>query len=215
MKIAIFCEIKDSFFHDYLESLKNKLKKYDKVSIFTNYNQQKSKNDLAFFISCRSKILEKHLKKNKLNLVIHPSKLPDGKGSGIISWKILENKKKLWISFFRPKLENFDCGDILMQDYFLLEGDELCDEIRAKQAKKTIEMCEKIILNLKRKKIKFFKQKILRSKFYRIRNPNDSKININKDLNSQFNLLRVSDNERYPAFFYKKGKKYILKIFKK
>ena len=28
-------------------------------------------------------------------------------------------------------------------------------------------------------------------------------------INEQFNLLRIVDNERYPAYFYKEGKKYI------
>ena len=39
-------------------------------------------------------------------------------------------------------------------------------------------------------------------------------IDLNKNLKSQFNLLRICDNEKYPAFFNYKNKKYILKIFK-
>tara|TARA_A100001234_G_C12547782_1_gene351764 strand:- start:276 stop:926 length:651 start_codon:yes stop_codon:yes gene_type:complete len=216
MKIAIFCEIKDSFFHKFLNSLRNKIKNKNKVFIFTDYNQQKINCDLAFFVSCRSKILKKNLIKNKLNLVVHPSKLPEGKGSGVVAWKILENKKKLWISFFEPELNNLDNGRIFCQDYFLLKGNELCDEIRAMQAAKTIEMCEKIISKLKKGKINPTKQKKVKNKkFYRIRSPIDSKININLSIKSQFNLLRVVDNERYPAYFIRKGVKYILKIYKK
>lgn len=30
----------------------------------------------------------------------------------------------------------------------------------------------------------------------------------------QFNLLRIADNENYPAFFILNGQKYILKIYK-
>ena len=37
---------------------------------------------------------------------------------------------------------------------------------------------------------------------------------MSKSIDEQFNLLRVCDNERYPAFFYKDGVKYILKINK-
>ena len=42
------------------------------------------------------------------------------------------------------------------------------------------------------------------------RKPEDSEIDISKSIDQQFNLLRVSDNERYPAFFYKNGKKFKL-----
>ena len=50
--------------------------------------------------------------------------------------------------------------------------------------------------------------------YNRKRNSNDSEINIKKSIKSQFNLLRICDNERYPAFFKFKNQKYILKIFK-
>ena len=40
-----------------------------------------------------------------------------------------------------------------------------------------------------------------------------SELDINKSIKSQFNMLRVVDNERYPAFFSHKKKKYIIKIY--
>ena len=46
------------------------------------------------------------------------------------------------------------------------------------------------------------------------RYPRDSELDINKNIKSQFNLMRVSDNEKFPIFFYHKSVKYILKIFK-
>ena len=72
-----------------------------------------------------------------------------------------------------------------------------------------------MILQIKQRKniIKSFKQRG-KGNFNRLRNSNDSEININKSIKSQFNLLRICDNERYPAFFKYKNKKFILKIFK-
>lgn len=54
-----------------------------------------------------------------------------------------------------------------------------------------------------------------RSNFNLRRRSEDSEININKSIKSQFNLLRICDNEFYPAFFKYKKNKYILKIFHK
>ena len=50
--------------------------------------------------------------------------------------------------------------------------------------------------------------------FNGMRYPKDSELNINKTIKNQFNHLRINDNELYPSFFYFKGQKYIIKIFK-
>ena len=45
--------------------------------------------------------------------------------------------------------------------------------------------------------------------FYPKRTPKESELDIDKSIISQFNLLRVVDNERYPAYFHINNKKYI------
>ena len=42
----------------------------------------------------------------------------------------------------------------------------------------------------------------------------DSLLDFNKTITEQFNLLRVVDNDKYPAFFENQGEKYFLKITK-
>ena len=48
--------------------------------------------------------------------------------------------------------------------------------------------------------------------FYRRRKPEDSKLDVDKSIKEQFNLLRTVDNDRYPAYFEMFGRKYIIKI---
>ena len=50
--------------------------------------------------------------------------------------------------------------------------------------------------------------------FYKGRKPEDSQLDFNKTIAEQFNLLRVVDNDKYPAFFEHQGEKYFLKITK-
>ena len=52
------------------------------------------------------------------------------------------------------------------------------------------------------------------SSFYQKRTSTDSELDIHKSIKEQFNLLRVVDNEKYPAYFRYKGQKYILRIEK-
>ncbi len=85
------------------------------------------------------------------------------------------------------------------------------DDLRFLQAKAIFQVIGKFLDTYP--KIRFRKQKG-RSNFNKRRNPNDSQINIKKSILSQFNLLRVCDNKRYPAFFIHKGVKYFLKIEK-
>jgi methionyl-tRNA formyltransferase len=62
--------------------------------------------------------------------------------------------------------------------------------------------------------VKPFSQSNERATFYRKRTPNDSKIDPQKSISSQFDLLRVSDPERYPAFFEHRGHRYKISISK-
>ena len=52
------------------------------------------------------------------------------------------------------------------------------------------------------------------STYYKKRDANDSKLDINKSIKEQFNLLRIVNNREYPAFFEIDGHKFLLKIEK-
>lgn len=211
MKVQILIDIKDSFFHQYTDQLKTRLKslKY-KIQIIDSHKKIKRGNVL-FLISCKTILNKKILSKNQRNVVIHPSKLPLGRGSAAVVWAVLQNKKKIFITLFEAN-EKIDRGDIYLQKFFKLNGSELSSEIREKQAKLTINLIKTFLKNIKKikKRPQFGK-----TTFYRKRKREDSEINISKSIKEQFNLLRVVDNNRYPAFFYYKKKKYILKIYDK
>jgi methionyl-tRNA formyltransferase len=92
-----------------------------------------------------------------------------------------------------------------------LNGDELNDEIKQKQGEITVSLCLKFINNIEN--IKSMKQ-IGKETFYPRRTKSSSELDINKTIAEQFNLLRVVDNDRYPAFFVLNKQKYIIKIYK-
>ena len=105
--------------------------------------------------------------------------------------------------------EKFDSGAIIEKNNFYLSGDELNSEIRNIQAIETIKIILKFLKN-----IQILKERIKgKSTFYRRRFARDSKLNINKTLKKNFNLLRIADNDRYPATLNIKNT-YVIKIFK-
>ena len=100
----------------------------------------------------------------------------------------------------------------MLRNYFLLNGSELENEIRHKQATAIIKMIKKFLF--KYPKIKATNQ-VGRGNFNQRRYPKNSELNINKSIKSQFNHMRINNNELNPSFFKYKNHEYILKIYKK
>jgi len=174
-------------------------------------NPKNIKNKIIFVIGYTKIFDENFLKKNKEVLIIHPSKLPKDRGFSPVQNQILQKKNKIFISMIKAAKE-VDAGPICIQNYFSLEGHELSDEIREKQAAATFKLI-KIYFN-KYPKIKFFGQKG-KSTFNFKRKFKDNRVDINKSIKSQFNLLRIVNNDLFPANFEYKNRTYLLKIYKK
>jgi methionyl-tRNA formyltransferase len=201
---------KSSWMTEYSEQLIEKLKILGHQSRFIYSRDKLLEGDIAFFLSCFEIIPKKYLSLNKNNIIVHESNLPQGKGWSPMTWQILEGKNDIPITLFEAS-ERVDAGNIYMQDVIRLCGDELIDEWREKLGNKTCEMCIRFIQN-------YFPAPSSQkqngdSSYYRKRMPKDSELNINKSIMEQFNLLRVVDNERYPAFFTYNDRKYIIKIY--
>lgn len=209
MKIQVLVDNPNSWILPYSKQLISKI--YDefeiKVTLLHNHDDVE-KGDLLFLLACE-KIFKK-LDYNSYNLVIHESDLPRGKGWSPLTWQVLEGKKRIPITLFEA-VKAVDAGEVYLQDYIELVGHELLTEIKHQQGLKTIDL----ILEFIRNKTKISgKAQEGESTFYAKRSPKDSALDIHKSIDEQFNLLRIVDNERYPAFFEKNGQKYIIKIYK-
>ena len=174
-------------------------------------NQNNIKNQNIVFPLSYTKILPKSfLQKNELVLIAHSSKLPKDKGFAPLQYQILNNKNKIYMSLIKAAKE-VDAGPIYFQNFFMLDGTELSNEIRNIQGLQFLKIINKFLIkypNVKSKK------QTGKGNFNKRRYPKDSQLNLNKTFKEQFNHLRINDNELYPSFFYYKGQKYIVKIFK-
>jgi len=207
MKIAILTS-KNQWFEYYAKILSKSL---DNANIYNDHGDLRGKYDIVFILSYHQIVDKGFLSKNKHNIVIHESLLPKGKGWSPLFWQVLDKKKIIPFTMFEASY-GIDDGDIYLVDKLELTGFELHDELRKKQAEKTIDMCIKFINN-------YGKHKILTrqsgdSTFYKKRDSNDSMLDINKSIKEQFNLLRIVNNKEYPAFFEIDGHKFLLKIEK-
>ena len=205
MKIAILTT-PNQWFEEYAIEFAKKMK----APLFFDYDNI-SDYEVVFILSYHKIITKENLNRNKHNIVIHESNLPKGKGWAPLFWQILDGKSEITFTMFEAG-NGIDSGDIYMQKVLKLSGHELHEEIRKKQAQLTIEMCIEFLNNYA--EYRNPTKQIGKESYYRRRTSKDSELDINKTINEQFNLLRIVNNEKYPAFFYKDGHKYILTIKK-
>jgi len=205
MKVAILSS-PNQWFIPYAKALHVKI---PQSKLFYSHHDMKESFDIVFILSYHKIIEAQHLQQHKHNIVIHASDLPMGKGWSPLFWQILEGKNDIPFSMFEVSSE-VDAGDIYMQKILHLNGYELHDEIRDKQANFTIEMCLEYLRDYQ--EYKNPKKQSANESFYPKRSSKDSQLDINKTIKEQFNLLRITSNEEYPAFFEIEGKRYSLKI---
>ncbi len=164
--------------------------------------------DMLVLLSCERRFRD--LAKNTHNLVVHESALPEGRGWSPLTWQILAGENEIPITLFEA-VDAIDAGPIYLQDVMHFAGHELLPELRAEQARKTLELVLRFLDA--QSDLEERPQRGEGSAFPR-RTPSDSRLDPKRSLAEQFDLLRVCDNERYPAWFERDGVKYVLRIEK-
>lgn len=213
MKIQVLID-KNSWAEKYKKKIKEELCKFDNNIIIINHHKKLKYNyDLNIVFSYFKLIPKSFLSKSKFNIIPHESKLPKGKGMSPLSWQILEGKSNIYFSLIEAS-ERVDDGHIYFQEPHRIPKNMIFEEIKKRQFQINLRLIKKFILKIRRKKkIKAIKQKGS-SSYYKKRYPKDSKIDINKSILSQIDLIRICDNENYPAYFHYKNNKFIIRINK-
>jgi methionyl-tRNA formyltransferase len=167
--------------------------------------------DFLFLVSCAQILKTEDIRKFTHALVLHASDLPEGRGWSPHIWRVLEGESKITVSVL-DAVASVDKGDIWLQTHFELEGHELFDEINKKLFEAELNLMTSVITT--HKKIAPIPQKGIGERYYRKRAPSDSFIDLNKPISEQFNLLRVCDPNRFPAYFEYLGHKYQITVRK-
>jgi methionyl-tRNA formyltransferase len=155
MQIDVLIDNNNSFLNSYKKKIKKIICKRFKYRFFNKPTKLK-KGDILFLLGCQKILKDNKLKYHKLNIVLHPSKLPKGKGHASLFHEILKSKKFFFITMFNAN-SKVDAGDIIMVKKFYLKGHELHDEIRGVQGNLIMQMISEFIK--KYPKIRFIKQK--------------------------------------------------------
>ena len=167
--------------------------------------------DVLFLVSCNQIMRDTERKKYRATLVLHASDLPQGRGWSPHIWSILSGAHQITVSLMEAD-DPVDSGAIWLKATFSLEGHELLPEINEK-----LFMTELLLMTQAVEQFETIRpvQQIGDPGVYRPKRlPVDSQLDPYKAIAEQFDLLRVVDSQRHPAFFDYRGKRYLIRIEK-
>ena len=168
--------------------------------------------DICFLISCTEIVSKEIIQMYRYCLVIHASDLPLGRGWSPHIWNILNNENEITVSLLEAS-EKVDTGRIWKKLKYKIEKYFLYEEIISIVNKAHLELIDYAVNN--QENIQPMEQDSnIKPTYFPKRTPEHSEIFIDRTLKEQFNLLRVCDNKRFPAFFKIHGHKYKILIEK-
>jgi methionyl-tRNA formyltransferase len=206
-KLHLLVDNPDSWMWRYVDDIKETLSMFSNdVSVFRKISEI-TEGDILFILSCDRILDDSKLASHPSNIVIHGGDLPKEKGWSPWTWQIEQGKDKIGLTLFEA-VKELDSGPWYLKETVSFTGYELLDEIRKRIVRTEILMIRHYLENYPLEP----KNQIGEETFFERRSVKNQELDIDKTIRSQFNKLRVCDNEHYPAHFYMDGHKYIVKI---
>lgn len=167
--------------------------------------------DLLFLISCAEVIDAQWRARYRNTLVIHASDLPLGRGWSPLIWQVLAGARDITVTMLEA-VDTVDAGPIWRQETFRIEGHELHDELNERLFEIEVRLMDWAVEHVPGSMP--VPQRDVPPTYYRLRKPEDSRLDPRRTIEDQFDLLRTCDPERYPAFFDLRGHRYKVTISK-
>lgn len=211
MNISILCSSPEHPVNSYLKRWIQEKSKQHNIKL----NRRKKdliKGDLLFLISCNEIIKKEERKKFKKTLLIHASDLPQGRGWSPHVWEIIKGKSELTVTLLEAE-DEVDSGAVWKKEKIAILPHELYLEINKKLFDTEIKLMN-FAVNSFHDIQPSEQSNDIAPTYYPKRYPEDSQIDPYKSIYEQFNLLRVCDQNRFPAFFHLHGYRFTLKMEK-
>jgi len=181
-----------------------------KIDIVHSRNELTS-GDILFLISCSEIISQSEIGRYKKTFVVHASDLPYGRGWSPHVWEIINGANSIILSLFEAQ-DKVDTGDIWKKISINIPKTSLYYEINELIFNSELELMDFAIENFDTMVPE--KAPNIDTKYWPKRTPKDSLIDINKTISEQFDLIRVCDPQRFPAYFYIDGIRFDITIEK-
>lgn len=200
----------DSWYNDFIPALLLPWLAAGHRCAWTHRAEMLPEGDICFYLSYGRIVGAQTRARHRHNLVVHGSALPHGRGWSPMTWQVLEGASRIPVTLLEA-IDAVDAGPILWQTWMALDGTELVDDLRRKQAEATQILCHAFVAHYPDSADWGVPQQGQPS-WYDRRRPCDSVLDPGRPLGDQFNLLRVVDYDRYPATCTIGGTRFRVKI---
>lgn len=211
MKITILCTDPEHPVNTYLERWVEQIKGMHSIELVRSRSQLTG-GDFLFLVSCSQIIKSEHRENYKHTLVLHASDLPRGRGWSPHVWEILKGAVAITLSLLEAE-DKVDSGRLWLKRVVPIDRTDLWHEVNEKLFEAEVELINEAVESYHQ--IQSYPQSDeIEPTYYSKRTPADSEIDPEKSIAEQFNLIRMCDPQRYPAWFEYLGQKYNLTLEK-
>jgi methionyl-tRNA formyltransferase len=211
MRITLLCSDLQHPVNPYIQRWANAQTSLHEVSIVQKKSQL-SGGEILFLISCSEIINASDRAQYKACLVLHASDLPNGRGWSPHIWALVQGAEFITLSMLEAE-DKVDSGRIWRKAHIRVPRVALWDEINHLLFNAELEMIDYAVQNYALAKPQP-QADAAQATYLRKRTPQDSRIDPNKSIAEQFDLIRVCDPNRFPAYFEHLGQRYTLKLDK-
>lgn len=210
MKISLLCSSEKHPIMPYLKDWKLQMEDAGHQVVMHSQISQLGTGDILFLISCSELIGESERNKFRHVLVLHASDLPKGRGWSPHVWDILNGSEYITLSLIEAA-ENIDTGDIWKKNTLPIKKHSLWNEVNHILFQGELDLMTWAIHNHANivPEVQDVSEK---TTYWPRRTAKDSRLNTEKSITEQFDLLRICDPDRYPAYFEMHGRKYKLRL---
>lgn len=211
MKVTLLCSDAKHPVNSYLEKWVAEKRSSLTVEL-VRWKSEATGGDLLFLISCSEIVTAEDRARYAATLVLHASDLPQGRGWSPHIWELSQGAAGITLSLLEAE-DKVDSGRIWKKKYIPIPKHALWDEINHLLFQAEIELIDFAIDNFGA--ITPQPQPLdVAATYYPRRTPADSEIDPCKSIAEQFDLIRVCDPNRFPAYFVHRGQRYLLKVEK-
>lgn len=211
MKVTLLCSDAKHPVNPYLEKWIKEKRSFLTVELVRRKSEAAG-GDLLFLISCSEIVTAKDRARYAATLVLHASDLPQGRGWSPHIWELSQGAEGITLSLLEAE-DKVDSGRIWKKKYIPVPKHALWNEINHHLFQAEIELIDFAIDNFG--SITPQPQPLdTVATYHPRRTPADSEIDPSKSIAEQFDLIRVCDPNRFPAYFVHRGQRYLLKVEK-
>lgn len=212
LKIEILCSSPDHPVMPWLIRWMEKRSNRDTISL-VHSKKDLGAGDILFLISVSEIIGSDIRMRFQHTAVVHASDLPEGRGWSPHVWTILSGGDNIVVSALEAE-DRVDSGAIWAKTCIEIPKTALCDDINERLFDATLELMSRVC-DMVETGERPQPQDDRAPSYWPRRTPKDSEIDPNESIASQFDAIRISDPDRYPAFFRLHGEVFEIRLIKR